>query len=394
MVMSDNVFKARGRGPRTTHVVLVVADERVERASAAAHLRQAGFDVVEAADGDEARRVLEAVCVDIVLTDLAASGQTNGLSLLHWLREHHPTVKTILTSATETGVAALSGYGIFLSKPYRPIDLDYCLHKVLADASGQGAAAGPEPGTAPAVDAHSRRPSARDSVDSVRQRMVDLSRRLGERMRRQAAVGSIAVAGAHRAAVQTCERARRRPVIAGASIAVAAIASAAIVSAAIAWFAVPVDSAVAPPLSTAGISAASTVPAPPLADSPPPSAPAAVASAPSTPQPAETVQSEVPLRPDEVREVQARLRSFGFNPGLVDGIAGPMSVEAATRYQQDRGQPQTGRIDGALLEQLRQDPAPQVTAPAPRPAARRSDPFEAVRAAGDRLSRWLGSLTR
>jgi peptidoglycan hydrolase-like protein with peptidoglycan-binding domain len=113
----------------------------------------------------------------------------------------------------------------------------------------------------------------------------------------------------------------------------------------------------------------------------------------------------VPLARDEVREVQTRLLSFGFNPGPLDGTAGPMTRGAATRYQQDRGQPQTGMVDRQLLEQLRQDPAPPV-AVAQRAAppgvqhaayARRaqpSDPFESLRAAGDRLGRWMQSLTR
>jgi hypothetical protein len=71
-------------------------------------------------------------------------------------------------------------------------------------------------------------------------------------------------------------------------------------------------------------------------------------------------------------------------------------------YQQDRGQPQTGTVDRELLEQLRQGPAPQIAQRAARPdaratrspGARRSDPFEPVRAAGNRLGQWLESLTR
>jgi peptidoglycan hydrolase-like protein with peptidoglycan-binding domain len=113
----------------------------------------------------------------------------------------------------------------------------------------------------------------------------------------------------------------------------------------------------------------------------------------------------VPLGRDEIREVQTKLLSFGFNPGPLDGTAGPMTRNAATRYQQDRGQPQTGMVDRPLLEQLRQDPTPPV-AVAQRAApsgvqraayARRgqsSDPFESLRAAGDRLGRWMQSLTR
>jgi hypothetical protein len=79
-----------------------------------------------------------------------------------------------------------------------------------------------------------------------------------------------------------------------------------------------------------------------------------------------------------------------------------MTEGAIMRYQRNRGQPQTGKVDRELLEQLRQDPAPKIvqraTGPYARPTRspgpRRSDPFEPVRAAGDRPGRWMESLTR
>jgi peptidoglycan hydrolase-like protein with peptidoglycan-binding domain len=122
----------------------------------------------------------------------------------------------------------------------------------------------------------------------------------------------------------------------------------------------------------------------------------------SQPAPVGPAPSEAALRPQELKEVQGRLRSFGFNPGPADGTPGRMTESAVTRYQQDRGLPQTGKADRQLLEQLRQDPAPQVAQraarPGPRatgaPPQRRSDPFEPVRTAGNRLGRWLDSLVR
>jgi peptidoglycan hydrolase-like protein with peptidoglycan-binding domain len=123
-------------------------------------------------------------------------------------------------------------------------------------------------------------------------------------------------------------------------------------------------------------------------------------------KPLEPAPAQTSLQRDEMREVQMRLRSFGFNPGAVDGAPGAMTESAVMYYQRNRGQPQTGKVDRDLLEQLRQDPAPQVAQRALRPASRRvagattssgprrSDPFDAVRAAGDRLGRWLESVVR
>jgi len=79
-----------------------------------------------------------------------------------------------------------------------------------------------------------------------------------------------------------------------------------------------------------------------------------------------------------------------------------MTEDAIMRYQQSRGQPQSGKVDRELLDQLRQDPAPQIVQrpagpyarPTASPGPRRSDPFASVRAAGDRLGQWLDSRAR
>ena len=146
-------------------------NEVLKRVPKAVHLRTAGFDVIEAADGEEARRVLDSVPVNVVFADLAMPDQTNGLAFLRWLRKHHPAIKTIVTSGTETNMP-LEGYGMFLSKPYRLADLDYCLQKVLAPlriaASETGGATTADPSSI-ANDAASerfRRPQRVTRVDS------------------------------------------------------------------------------------------------------------------------------------------------------------------------------------------------------------------------------------
>jgi peptidoglycan hydrolase-like protein with peptidoglycan-binding domain len=115
----------------------------------------------------------------------------------------------------------------------------------------------------------------------------------------------------------------------------------------------------------------------------------------------EAVHDDRPLGRDEVREVQERLLAFGFNPGPFDGNVGPMTVGAVMHYQQARGGLQTGKIDRALLEALRRDPAPKVVRHPHRhrayyaaAAPRRSDPFAPLRTAGARFEQWLRSLAR
>ena len=75
--------------------------------------------------------MINSVPVNIVFADLSMPDQMKGLAFLQWLRKHHPATKAIVTSDTETNMP-LEGDGMFLSKPYRLADLDYCLQKVLA----------------------------------------------------------------------------------------------------------------------------------------------------------------------------------------------------------------------------------------------------------------------
>jgi hypothetical protein len=250
----------------------------------------------------------------------------------------------------------------------------------------------------------------------------ELSRQLAERLARQRAANPAAAAAARRAALLAYDQARERRLIVALSVVLAAT-----VAASVGYFVSTIDSRPVPPLASAParpqpappVETAASVPAPASPDSAQASSPAASASAADTPAiepavaetappedsqpaPVKATPDAPPLQRDDVREIQAKLRSFGFNPGPVDGNPGRMTEGAVKRYQQDRGQPQTGEIDNTLLQQLRQDPAPPVVQqvvqraarPVRSPGPRRSDPFEPVRAAGNRFGQWMDSLVR
>jgi hypothetical protein len=226
--------------------------------------------------------------------------------------------------------------------------------------------------------------------------MADFSRKLGERTARQSAGGLAAAQQERREALRAYDRARRRQQILTAGVAVGAL-----IALGIASLAPPIAPPVAAPPAVAATPAPPpTEPAPavmvatarptvvPDAASTPPAPPPAppIAAAPLAPE---------PLQADEVREVQRRLHGFGFNPGPADGVAGRMTANAVASYQQSRGQPLTGDVDRDLLDQLRQDPSPQV-APPPQRTAQRARPYATARRNGplDQLGRFLDSLVR
>ncbi|MGC1412127.1 MAG: response regulator [Acetobacteraceae bacterium] len=79
-------------------VVLVVDDEVLLRSVVAEYLRDSGFRVVEAANGQEAVTVLAAgEAVDVVFS-VRMPGGVNGYDLAEWVRANRPAVGVLLAS--------------------------------------------------------------------------------------------------------------------------------------------------------------------------------------------------------------------------------------------------------------------------------------------------------
>lgn len=120
----------------------------------------------------------------------------------------------------------------------------------------------------------------------------------------------------------------------------------------------------AAPASSATTTAARTAlpPIPPAKPSIPPAKPSTPAAQPSPPAP--------PLSSGDIREVQGRLRSLGFDPGPLDGDAGPRTAAALTRYQEAHGLQPTGVADSDVLAELRREPGSTAPPPPPPPRPR------------------------
>jgi hypothetical protein len=65
-------------------------------------------------------------------------------------------------------------------------------------------------------------------------------------------------------------------------------------------------------------------------------------------------QSNPPLTVDWAitEDVQEKLIQLGYKPGVVNGVVGPKTRDAITKFQQDNSMPPTGEIDRALLRKL------------------------------------------
>jgi CheY-like chemotaxis protein len=110
------VAESRKKAP----VVLIVEDEMVIRWGAVKMAEDAGFEVLEAANADEAIEILESRNdIRLVFTDIHMPGSMDGLKLAHAVRDRWPPIKIIVTSGREMPTKDdLPEGGRFLAKPY------------------------------------------------------------------------------------------------------------------------------------------------------------------------------------------------------------------------------------------------------------------------------------
>ena len=106
-------------------VVLIVEDEFLVRLRAVKMIENAGFEVVEAANADEAIEILEnRRDIRVVFTDVQMPGSMDGLKLAHAVRNRWPPIKIIVTSGR--GLIRehdLPDGGRFFAKPYNTIEI-------------------------------------------------------------------------------------------------------------------------------------------------------------------------------------------------------------------------------------------------------------------------------
>jgi CheY-like chemotaxis protein len=88
--------------------VLVVEDEVLLRLSIAAYLRDCGYQVIEAADAEEAMLVLKQpdLDIDVLLTDIEMPGAMDGFGLAQWTRANRPGLDVILAGTAPRAVNA------------------------------------------------------------------------------------------------------------------------------------------------------------------------------------------------------------------------------------------------------------------------------------------------
>jgi two-component system OmpR family response regulator len=110
--------------------ILVIDDEQISREGVGEVLREEGYEVALAVDGQEAIALLSSFRPDLVLTDLHMPG-LNGLGVLHHVKNLRPATPVMIFTADATidakRVAQQSGAQDYLNKP---LDFDDMLARI------------------------------------------------------------------------------------------------------------------------------------------------------------------------------------------------------------------------------------------------------------------------
>lgn len=113
-------------------IVLIVEDEFLLRMNAVEMIEEAGFEVIEACNADEAITALESRSdIRVVFTDIQMPGSMDGLKLAAAVRDRWPPIKIIATSGRHIiHDGDLPEGGLFISKPYTSERISILLHEI------------------------------------------------------------------------------------------------------------------------------------------------------------------------------------------------------------------------------------------------------------------------
>jgi DNA-binding response OmpR family regulator len=105
--------------------VVIVDSEIIVRMTLGDYLRNCGYKVIEAANGEEALTILKDsdVNVDVVLAEVVLGGEVDGFQLAAWIRHRRPQIAVILTGTPGKAAKAagdLCEEGPMMAKPYDP----------------------------------------------------------------------------------------------------------------------------------------------------------------------------------------------------------------------------------------------------------------------------------
>jgi CheY-like chemotaxis protein len=113
--------------------ILVVEDDALIREFVVEALREEGYHVIHAANGEEALAWCGRRIVDILITDVKLSGSVDGWQIAERCREHNPELPVIYATGFSPVARRPVPGSQMLPKPYRPEDIVRAVRRVASN---------------------------------------------------------------------------------------------------------------------------------------------------------------------------------------------------------------------------------------------------------------------
>ena len=120
---------------RMAQTILVVEDDRLNRELISKVLRQEGYQVLEACDGEIALKILQALRCDLVITDFLMP-MLNGIEFVAQLRSFQPHMPIVfitgyLSAISDKKIVDAVAVAEVLAKPFEPHVLRSSVRRLL-----------------------------------------------------------------------------------------------------------------------------------------------------------------------------------------------------------------------------------------------------------------------
>ena len=116
--------------------VLLTEDDPFLREALVIGLRACRFRVVEAESGDRALPVLQAGCIDVLVTDISMPGELDGWSLAERALAIHPEIAVVYMSSGPENAGRRIARSLYLRKPFHPDTVASAIRKLALERNG------------------------------------------------------------------------------------------------------------------------------------------------------------------------------------------------------------------------------------------------------------------
>jgi DNA-binding response OmpR family regulator len=109
-----------------------VEDDPLIREFVVEALREEGFDVIHAADGEQALAWCGRRAADVLITDIRLPGKVDGWQIAERCRENNPELPVIYATGFSPVAPRPVAGGLLLQKPFHPQDIVRAVRQVAA----------------------------------------------------------------------------------------------------------------------------------------------------------------------------------------------------------------------------------------------------------------------